>query len=97
MACREAAGRVEPKLMRLCRRHRHRGPGNTYWSGNVLDLLLAQIVKHKGQSIANVVVNRIEEHPAGVGQGFDPRSDVDAVPIEVVAFNDHIAEVDADT
>jgi hypothetical protein len=34
---------------------------------------------------------------AGVGQGFDPRGDVDAVPIEVLAFDDHVAEVDADT
>jgi len=34
-------------------------PENTYWSGNVLDLLLALILKDKGQPIANVVVNRI--------------------------------------
>jgi hypothetical protein len=42
-------------------------------------------------------VNRIgDEHPAGIGQRFDPCGDVDAVAIEVVALNDHIAEIDAD-
>jgi hypothetical protein len=44
-----------------------------------------------------VVVDRIgDEHPAGIGQGFDPGGDVDAVAIEVVALDDHIAEIDAD-
>src|SRR5260370_13174654 len=35
------------------------------------------------------------EHPASISQGFDPRGDVDAVAIEV-AFDDHVAEIDAD-
>src|SRR5215472_7452758 len=44
-----------------------------------------------------MVVNRVgDEYPAGIGQGFDPCRDVDAVAIEVVAFDDHIAEIDAD-
>ena len=37
-----------------------------------------------------------DEHPAGIGQGFDPRGDVDAVAIEIVALDDHVAEIDAD-
>src|SRR6266851_3649131 len=37
-----------------------------------------------------------DEHPAGIGQGFDPCRDVDAVAIEVVALDDHVAEIDAD-
>jgi hypothetical protein len=32
---------------------------------------------------------------AGIGQGFDPRRDVDGVAIEVVVLDDHVAEVDA--
>jgi hypothetical protein len=60
-------------------------------------LLLAQILKGKGQPVAHLVVDRVgDEHPAGIGQGFDPRGDVDAVAIEVVALDDHVAEVDAD-
>ena len=34
--------------------------------------------------------------PPGIGQGFDPRRDVDAVAIEVDALDDHVAEIDAD-
>ena len=42
-------------------------------------------------------MNRIgDEHPAGIGQGLDPRGDIDAVAIEVVALDDHVAEIDAD-
>src|SRR5439155_18697379 len=68
-----------------------------YRPGNVLDLLLAQILKHKGQPVADVVVNRVgDEYPAGIGQGFDPGRDIDAVTIEVVGFDDYVAEIDAD-
>jgi hypothetical protein len=64
---------------------------------NVLDPLLAQILKDKGQPVAHVVMDRIgDEHPAGIGQGFDPCCDVDAVTVEVVALDDHVAEIDAD-
>jgi hypothetical protein len=31
-----------------------------------------------------------------IGQGLDPRGDIDPVAIEVVALDDHIAEIDAD-
>ena len=42
-------------------------------------------------------MNRIgDEHAAGIGQGFDPCRDIDAVAIEIVALDDHIAEIDAD-
>src|SRR6476619_3464030 len=34
--------------------------------------------------------------PAGIGEGLDTRGDVDAVAIEVVALDDHVAEIDAD-
>jgi len=37
-----------------------------------------------------------DEHPAGIGQSFDPGRDVYAVAIEVVALDDHVAQIDAD-
>jgi hypothetical protein len=37
-----------------------------------------------------------DEDAAEIGQGFDARGDVDTVAIEVVALDDHIAEIDAD-
>jgi hypothetical protein len=58
---------------------------------DVLDLLLAQILKDKGESIAHLIMDGIgDEHPAGIGQRFDPCGDVDAVAIEVVALNERL-------
>jgi len=66
-------------------------------AGDVLDLLLAQILEEEGQPVAHLVVDRVgDKHPAGIGQGLDPRRDVDAVAIKIVSLDDHIAEIDAD-
>src|SRR5215470_9783884 len=68
-----------------------------YWPSNVLDLLLAQILKDKRQPVAHLVMDRIgDEHAAGGGQGFDARGDVDAVAVEVVSLDNNVAEIDAD-
>ena len=96
--------RLVGQRQRRCERGRLLGGGadvanpvDPHRPGDVLDLLLAQILEDKGQPVAHVVVDRIgDEHPAGIGQGFDPRGDVDAVAIEVVALDDHVAEIDAD-
>ncbi len=37
-----------------------------------------------------------DKHSASIGQGFDACGDIDAVAIEVVALDDHVAEIDAD-
>ena len=53
--------------------------------------------KRKGSRSRVWIVDRIgDEHAARIGEGFDPCRDVDAVAIEVVALDDHIAEIDAD-
>jgi hypothetical protein len=63
-----------------------------HWPGDVLDLLLAQILEHEGQPVAYVVMDGVgDEHPAGIGQGFDPRGDVDAVAINIIGLDDHSA------
>jgi hypothetical protein len=60
--------------------------------------LLSQILEDKGQPVTDVVMDGIgDEHPAGIGQGFDPRSDVDPIAINVVGLDDDVAEIDADT
>jgi hypothetical protein len=72
-------------------------PVDPHRPGDVLDLLLAQILEYKGQPVANVVMDRIgDEHPAGIGQSLDARGDIDPVAIEIVTLDDHIAEIDAD-
>jgi hypothetical protein len=82
--------------MGFWQRRRHE-PVDPHGPGNVFDLLLAQILKDKGQPVAHVIVDRIgDQHPAGIGQGLDARGDVDAVAVKVVALDDYIAEIDAD-
>src|SRR5215470_17459775 len=62
-----------------------------------LDLPLAQILEGKGQTVAHVIIHGIrDEYPADIGQGFDPRRDVDAVAVNIVARDDDIGEVDPD-
>ncbi len=39
---------------------------------------------------------RRDRDAAGFGQGLQPRRDVDAVAVEIAAFDDHIADIDAD-
>ena len=34
---------------------------------------------------------------AGLGQSLQSRGDIDAIPIYVVAIDDHVAEINADT
>ena len=36
-----------------------------------------------------------DEHPAEIGQGFDPRRDVDTVAINVIAVDEGNSSVDA--
>ena len=53
--------------------------------------------KAKGSRSRDVVVNACwRRTPRRLGQGFDPRGDVDAVAVDVVALDDHVAEIDAD-
>jgi hypothetical protein len=62
-------------------------PVDAHRPGNVLDLLLVEILERKGQPITYVIADHIgDEHAAGIGQSLDPRCDVDAVAIKVVAL-----------
>src|SRR5262249_16819972 len=64
---------------------------------DVLDLLLAKVLEDKRQPVAHVIINSIrDEHAAGIGQSLDPRRDIDAVAINIVALDDDIAKIDPD-
>ena len=70
---------------------------DSHGARDVLDLPLAQILEDKGQTVAHVIINGVrDEYPTGIGQGFDPRRDVDAVAVNIVARDDDIGEVDPD-
>ena len=65
--------------------------------GDVLDLLLAQILEGQIEPAAHVFLHRAgDEDPARLGQCLEPRGDVDAVAEDVVALDDDVAEIDAD-
>ncbi|MEI9888514.1 MAG: hypothetical protein WDN08_18840 [Rhizomicrobium sp.] len=62
-----------------------------------LHRMLAQVL----EGARHLAVDTVADHPrqrhaARRGQGLDPGRDVDALAIDVVALDDHLAEVDAD-
>ena len=67
-------------------------------SGDVLDLLLAYVLEGQIELIAHLVADLARDaEPARFGEAFEARRDVDAIPIDVIAVDDDIAEIYADT
>ena len=65
--------------------------------GDVLQPLLAEVAKADVELVHGVVEGRAgDTDPAGLGNGLQPRGDVDAVAVKVVALDDDVAEIDAD-
>jgi hypothetical protein len=64
---------------------------------DVLDALLAHVVERVGEPIADVVADRARDADAArFGQPIQPRGDIDAVAVDVIAIDNHVAEIDAD-
>ncbi len=69
-----------------------------YRASDVLDVLLPHILDRIWQPLANLVANRVrDENAARLGQRLQPGGDIDAVPEDILRFDDHIAEVDANS
>src|SRR5262249_49382822 len=65
--------------------------------GDVLDLLLAQILKREVELVTHLIVHHpADANPARLGESFEARSDVDPVAVDVPLFDDDIAQIDAD-
>ena len=57
----------------------------------------AAVLEADVDAIADAFVDdRGDADAAGLGQRLQPRGDVDAVAVDVVALDDHVAEIDAD-
>ena len=65
---------------------------------DVLDLLLAQIRRRRCRACRATCsrTTAADADPAGLGQRFEPRGDVDAVAEDVAVLDDDVAEIDAD-
>ena len=64
---------------------------------DVFDLDSAAILESAINAIADAFVNdRGDAYAARVGERLQPRRDIDAVAINIVSVNDHVAEIDAD-
>ena len=72
-------------------------PVDAQWTGDVLDLLLAQILKRERQLVTDLLVDRIgDEHTSRLCQGFEPGRYIDAVTIDPGLVVNHVTQIDAD-
>src|SRR5262249_31901863 len=72
-------------------------PVGPHWPGNVLRLLLAEILEGGIQPIAYLVANNpANTDPPGFGQRLQPRRYVHTVAEDVLFLDDHVAKVNAD-
>ena len=66
-------------------------------SRDVLESTLAEVASRHRQLADDLVEGGRGEHDAaGLGQCLEPGGDVDAVAVQIVAVDQHVAEVDAD-
>jgi hypothetical protein len=70
---------------------------NAHWKLDVLELLLADILKSQVEPIADIVADRLRDgYPSGFGDTFEPGRDIDAVAKNIIVIDDYVAKVDAD-
>ena len=73
-------------------------PEHAHRPNDVLDALLAQIVKGNRQLVADLIADRPRNaEPARLAQALQTRGDVDAVAENISLLDDDIADVDADS
>jgi hypothetical protein len=64
---------------------------------DVLDLLLAQVLKAEIELVAHLVAHDAADADAArFSQGFEACGDIDAIAVDVVTLDDDVAEIDTD-
>jgi hypothetical protein len=59
--------------------------------------MFAHVPEGETEPVADLIVHRGRDaQTARLGEGFDPRGDIDAVVEDVVALNDDVPEIDPD-
>ena len=70
---------------------------DTDWPVDIFDIDFAAVLKANVDPIADALVdNRGDADPAGLGERLQARGDVDAIAINVLAFDNDIAKIDTD-
>jgi len=65
--------------------------------GQYFDALLAPILERIRKLVADLIINKARDaYAAGLRQCLQPRGDVDAIAVDIVAIGDHVAEIDPD-
>ena len=72
-------------------------PKDPYRFGDILNVLLAEVFEVEWELIPYVFLDSPRDTDAArFCQTFQPRRDVDAVAVDLLAIDDHVAEVDTD-
>ena len=70
---------------------------NPDWSINIFDFFFAEVLEAAPNLASDLLENVARNtYAARFSQRFEPRGNVDAVAVDIVAVDDHITEVDAD-
>ena len=70
---------------------------NLHWRGDIFQLPGAEVVENQTGPAFGVVPKSVRsDHAARFGVGFEPRRDVDAFAEKVVAFDNHVADMQPD-
>ena len=65
--------------------------------GNVLEALFAQRLEGQAELVVGLIVRCSgDDDAARIAQSFQAGGDVDAVAVEIVLVDDHVAQVDPD-
>ena len=68
------------------------------WPVDILDADIAAILEANVNPIADAFVDdRGDTDAAGFGERFQARGNIDAIPIDVIVFDDDIAKIDSDS
>ncbi len=70
-------------------------PKHMHRLGDILQCLIAEVLDREIEFSPRLGQHRARDaDAAGLGHGFEPRGDVDPVAKDVVAVDDHVAEID---
>jgi hypothetical protein len=67
-----------------------------HYSGNIFELLLTHVFEDEIEAARDIHLHpRRDADPAGLGQAFEPRRNIDAIPENVAILDDDISDIDA--